>query len=72
MNDYAMLGEEVIAPAAALGEYPAMLPPEEGAAVWMQYLTAYGALIAIACLARRFCRYPGCVEQCYRRGEQGS
>jgi NADPH:quinone reductase-like Zn-dependent oxidoreductase len=43
-----MLGEEVIAPAAALGEYPAKLSPMEGAAVWMQYLTAYGALIAIA------------------------
>ena len=48
MNDYTMLGEEVIAPAAALGEYPANLSPVEAAAVWMQYLTAYGALIAIA------------------------
>jgi NADPH:quinone reductase-like Zn-dependent oxidoreductase len=52
MNDYAMLGEEVIAPAAALGEYPAKLSPEEAAAVWMQYITAYGALIAIAHLAK--------------------
>src|SRR5271166_2918202 len=52
MNDYAMLGEEVIAPAAALGEYPAKLSPVEGAAVWMQYLTAYGALIAIAHLPK--------------------
>jgi NADPH:quinone reductase-like Zn-dependent oxidoreductase len=52
MNDYAMLGEEVIAPVAALGEYPAKLSPVEGAAVWMQYLTAYGALIAIAHLAK--------------------
>jgi NADPH:quinone reductase-like Zn-dependent oxidoreductase len=48
MNDYVMLGEEAIAPAAALGEYPAKLSPVEGAAIWMQYLTAYGALIAIA------------------------
>jgi NADPH:quinone reductase-like Zn-dependent oxidoreductase len=52
MNDYAMLGEEVIAPAAALGEYPAKLSPVEGAAIWMQYLTAYGALVAIAHLAK--------------------
>jgi NADPH:quinone reductase-like Zn-dependent oxidoreductase len=52
MNDYAMLGEEVIAPVAALGDYPAKLSPAEGAAVWMQYLTAYGALIAIAHLAK--------------------
>src|ERR1700730_8277868 len=64
MNDYAMLGEEVIAPAAALGEYPANLSAAEGAAVWMQYLTAYGALVAIAHLARRFCGDPCCVEQC--------
>jgi NADPH:quinone reductase-like Zn-dependent oxidoreductase len=52
MNDYAMLGEEVIAPAAALGEYPAKLSPVEGAAIWMQYLTTYGALIAIAHLTK--------------------
>ena len=48
MNDYAMLGEEVIAPAWALAEYPAKLSPIEGAAIWMQYMTAYGALIAIS------------------------
>jgi NADPH:quinone reductase-like Zn-dependent oxidoreductase len=48
MNDYAMLGEEVIAPVAALGEYLPNLSPVEGAAIRMQYLTAYGALIAIA------------------------
>lgn len=48
LNDYGMVGEEVIAPAAALGEYPAKLSPAEGAAIWMQYLTAYGALIDIA------------------------
>jgi NADPH:quinone reductase-like Zn-dependent oxidoreductase len=52
MNDYAMLGEKAIAPATALGEYPAKLSAEEGAAVWMQYLTAYGALVAIAHLAK--------------------
>jgi len=52
MNDYPMLGEEVIAPVAALGEYPTKLSPVEGAAIWMQYLTAYGALIAVAHLAK--------------------
>ncbi len=45
MVEYGMLGEEVIAPVAALGEYPANLSPAEGASIWMQYLTAYGALI---------------------------
>jgi NADPH:quinone reductase-like Zn-dependent oxidoreductase len=52
MNEYAILGEEILAPAAALGEYPARLSPVEGAAIWMQYLTAYGALIDIAHLAK--------------------
>jgi NADPH:quinone reductase-like Zn-dependent oxidoreductase len=52
MNSYTMLGEEVIAPAAALGEYPAKLSAVEGAAIWMQYLTAYGALVPIAHLTK--------------------
>jgi NADPH:quinone reductase-like Zn-dependent oxidoreductase len=48
LNEYGMVGEEVIAPVAALGEYPAKLSAVEGAAIWMQYLTAYGALVDIA------------------------
>jgi NADPH:quinone reductase-like Zn-dependent oxidoreductase len=45
MNRYGLLGEEAIVPASMLGEYPAKLSPAEGASIWMQYLTAYGALI---------------------------
>lgn len=45
MNAYGVFGEEAIAPVEALGEYPARLSAAEGAAIWMQYLTAYGALI---------------------------
>jgi NADPH:quinone reductase-like Zn-dependent oxidoreductase len=52
MNQYSMLGEQVIAPVSALGEYPAKLSPIEGAAIWMQYMTAYGALVAFAHLAK--------------------
>jgi len=48
MNAYSTLGEEAIVPVAAVGEYPAKLSPAEGAAIWMQYVTAYGALVAIA------------------------
>jgi NADPH:quinone reductase-like Zn-dependent oxidoreductase len=48
LNDYSMVGETAVAPVEALGEYPANLSPAEGAAIWMQYVTAYGALIAIA------------------------
>jgi NADPH:quinone reductase-like Zn-dependent oxidoreductase len=52
LNEYSMVGEQVIAPVAALGEYPANLSAVEGAAIWMQYVTAYGALIAIAGLTK--------------------
>jgi NADPH:quinone reductase-like Zn-dependent oxidoreductase len=45
MSDYGVLGEECVVPARVLGEFPAKLSVEEGAAIWMQYLTAYGALI---------------------------
>jgi NADPH:quinone reductase-like Zn-dependent oxidoreductase len=48
LNEYSMLGETALAPVGALAEYPAKLSPVEGAAIWMQYVTAYGALIAIA------------------------
>lgn len=52
MNEYAMLGEVVLAPIAAVAEYPPNLSPNEGAAIWMQYLTAYNGLIHIAHLAK--------------------
>ena len=48
MSQYPMLGESVLAPAYALGRYPAKLSSAEAAAIWMQYLTAYGALIPTA------------------------
>ncbi len=45
MNKFGVLGEEAVVPASSLGEFPAKLSSVEGAAVWMQYLTAYGALV---------------------------
>jgi NADPH:quinone reductase-like Zn-dependent oxidoreductase len=47
MNQYGVLGEEAVVPAMALGEYPGSLSPAEGAAVWMKYLTAWGALVQL-------------------------
>jgi NADPH:quinone reductase-like Zn-dependent oxidoreductase len=44
-NRYGTLGEQAVVPVYALGEYPANLSPIEAAAIWMQYLTAYGALV---------------------------
>ena len=47
MNQYGVLGNEVIVPLHALAEYPARLTPIEATSIWMQYLTVYGALIEI-------------------------
>ena len=44
-DKYGVYGEVAIVPASALAEYPAHLSFEEGTSIWMQYLTAYGALI---------------------------
>ena len=48
MTNYGVYGEVAIVPANALAVYPDKLTPEEGTSIWMQYLTAYGALIAHA------------------------
>jgi NADPH:quinone reductase-like Zn-dependent oxidoreductase len=45
MTKYGVLGEEAIVPVSMLGEYPKKLSPAEGAAIWMQYVTAWGALV---------------------------
>lgn len=51
MTNYGVYGEVAIVPASALAVYPAKLTPEEGTSIWMQYLTAYGALITHAQIA---------------------
>jgi NADPH:quinone reductase-like Zn-dependent oxidoreductase len=50
-NQYGALTEEAIVPADSLGEYPAELSSIEASAIWMQYLTAYGALIVFGKVA---------------------
>ncbi|MEV0381441.1 zinc-dependent alcohol dehydrogenase family protein [Nonomuraea sp. NPDC050643] len=45
MNDYGVYAERAIVPAAAVVPRPAGLGAVEGAAVWMPFLTAYGALV---------------------------
>ncbi|MGW3342450.1 zinc-dependent alcohol dehydrogenase family protein [Nonomuraea rubra] len=45
MNDYGVYGERVIVPAAAVLRRPEGVGAVEGAAVWMSYVTAYGALM---------------------------
>ena len=51
-NKYGVYGEAAIVPVAAIAEYPAHLSFAEGAAIWMQYITAYGALIHEGKLAK--------------------
>lgn len=48
MSKYGVYGESAVVPGASLAHYPDSLTPEEGASIWMQYLTAYGALIEYA------------------------
>ncbi len=48
MNQYPVLAEEAIVPVSALAALPPSMSAIEGAAVWMQYATAYGALIALS------------------------
>ena len=45
MGQYGVYGESAIVPAYAAAKYPEILSAIEGAAIWMQYMTAYGALI---------------------------
>jgi NADPH:quinone reductase-like Zn-dependent oxidoreductase len=47
-NRYGTLGEEAVVPGDILSEYPSNLTPAQAAAFWVPYLTAYGALVAIA------------------------
>jgi NADPH:quinone reductase-like Zn-dependent oxidoreductase len=45
IGQYGVYGESAIVPALAAAHYPDNLSSIEGAAIWMQYLTAYGALV---------------------------
>lgn len=45
LNQHGVLGEQAVVPVRALGEFPKNLTVEQAAAAWMQYLTAYGALV---------------------------
>jgi NADPH2:quinone reductase len=48
MTQYGMYGDEVIAPVHAVVAHPASVGFPQAAASWMQYLTAWGALVGIA------------------------
>jgi hypothetical protein len=48
LNDYGFYGELANAPASLVAHHPPSLSWAEAAAAWMQYMTAYGALIDVA------------------------
>ena len=48
MGTYGVYSDTVIVPARAVAHYPDNLSAQEGASIWMQYITAYGALIDVA------------------------
>ncbi len=48
MKQYPVLAEHAVVPASVLAALPDSMPAAEGAAVWMQYCTAYGALVPFA------------------------
>jgi len=51
MSQYGVYGEEAVVPARAVVKTPPGISSVQAAALWMQYLTAYGALIEIGGLA---------------------
>lgn len=52
MNDYSVYAEYAIVPVNAIVKRPAGIGDVDGAAIWMAYLTAYGALIDLGQLAK--------------------
>ncbi|WNZ25803.1 zinc-dependent alcohol dehydrogenase family protein [Leptolyngbya sp. NK1-12] len=45
LNQYGVAGDTAVVPATHVAKYPDQFSPEEGTSIWMQYLTAYGALV---------------------------
>jgi NADPH:quinone reductase-like Zn-dependent oxidoreductase len=45
IGNYGVYGESAIVPAYSVAGYPDNLSATEGAAIWMQYMTAFGALV---------------------------
>jgi len=45
MGHFGVYGEHAVVPVAAVVKAPNNFSPQQAAAIWMQYLTAYGALI---------------------------
>jgi NADPH2:quinone reductase len=49
---YGVYGESAVVPAKALAKYPDCLDQVQAAAIWMQYYTAYGAMVELGKLKK--------------------
>jgi len=50
---YGVYGETATVPIHAVAKYPESLTPIKGAAIWMQYMTAFGALVEYGQLTKK-------------------
>ncbi len=53
IGKYGVYGESAIVPLHAVARYPDSLSAVEGASIWMQYMTAFGALIEFGQLGKK-------------------
>ena len=53
IGKYGVYGESAVVPAHAAAHYPDSLSAVEGAAIWMQYMTAFGALVEFGRLQKK-------------------
>lgn len=52
MSKYGVYGEMPVVPLYAVTRYPKNFSPQQGASIWMQYITAYGALVEVGRLSK--------------------
>lgn len=52
MGDHWAYGEVAMVPERSAVSYPENMSPQEGASIWMQYMTAYGALVEYSTIAK--------------------
>ncbi|HEY0264177.1 MAG TPA: zinc-dependent alcohol dehydrogenase family protein [Granulicella sp.] len=52
LGEHGVYGEVAVVPLRSVASYPATLSYEQGTSIWMQYLTAYGALIWLGKVAK--------------------
>jgi NADPH:quinone reductase-like Zn-dependent oxidoreductase len=52
LNNHGVYGEVAVVPLFGIAEYPSTLTFEQGASIWMQYLTVYGGLVWLAQVAK--------------------